>query len=130
MQLNELKQIIRASVKQILSEKKNVLKVGEKPDPLHHLSGSKKFSSKKSKNTSKEKNNTENCDTCNDDVEDDVKVFHEKSDDEKHEKLEDFEFDSAGEDNEEESAKPHTPKKPEKEKLQKESRYRLTKLLY
>jgi len=127
MQLNELKQIIRASVKQILSEKKNVLKVGEKPDPLHHLSGSKKFSSKKSKNTSKEKNNTENCDTYNDDVEDDVKVFHEKSDDDKHEKLEDFEFDLKNDDDEESKS---SPKKSKKEKLQKENRYRLTNLLY
>jgi len=127
MQLNELKQIIRAGVKQILSEKKNILKIGEKPDPLHHLSGSKKFGGvKKPKKAGKEKSNVENCDTCDDDLEDDVKVFHEKSDEDKHEKLEDFEFDV--EDNDEEPKS--TPKKSKKEKLQKENKYRLTNLLY
>jgi hypothetical protein len=128
MQLSELKQIIRAGVKQMLSEKKNILKIGEKPDPLHHLSSSKKFGGvKKSKNADKEKSNAENCDTCDDDLEDDVKVFHEKSDDDKHEKLEDFEFDLEDDDDEESKS---SPKKSKKEKLQKENRYRLTKLLY
>lgn len=108
MQLNELKQIIRASVKQILSEKKNVLKLGDKPDPLHHLNQSKKItSSKKSNNITmsnekgvkKSSSKKSDCGCgcngtdCDDEKDKKSKVFHEKSDEHQHESLDDFDWD-------------------------------------
>ena len=98
---SQLRKIISECVKQILNEKKNILKIGEKPDPLHHLQGSKKVKT----TTSKEKNNKKKDDCgcgcngkkdCDDDkkkVQKQSKVFHEKSDEFQHESLDDFDFD-------------------------------------
>ena len=98
----QLRKIISECVQQILSEKKNILKVGEKPDPLYHLQGSKKVKTA----VSKEKRNKKKSDDCgcgcngktdcNDDKEKtqkQSKVFHEKSDEFQHESLDDFDFD-------------------------------------
>ena len=123
MLLSQLKQIIREGVQEMLSEKKkNILKVGEKPDPLHHLQGSKKISGgKKSKKIEKketviDKEEHDDCKTCEDDVDDKVKVFHEKNDEDQHEALDDFEFQSQ--------------KKLEKKSIKNESRYRLSRILF
>ena len=125
MLLSQLKQIIREGVQEILSEKKkNILKVGEKPDPLHHLQGSKKISGgKKSKKIEKKvetaidkEEQDDDCETCEDDVDDKVKVFHEKNDEDQHEALDDFEF--------------QPQKKSEKKSIKNESRYRLSRILF
>jgi len=104
----ELKQIIRAGVKQILNEKKNILKLGDKPDPLYHLNNSKKLGSKKSndainsnekvkKSSSSVKKNDCGCGCngtdCDDEKDKKSKVFHEKSDEYQHESLDDFDWD-------------------------------------
>lgn len=99
----QLQKIISECVKQILSEKKNILKIGEKPDPLHHLQGSKKVKTATSKDV-KEKNSKKKDDCgcgcngkadCNDKekIQNQSKVFHEKSDEFQHEALDDFDFD-------------------------------------
>ena len=94
---SQLRKIISECVKQILNEKKNILKIGEKPDPLHHLQGSKKIKTTISKNNDKKK--MQNTDDCCEPEEKKVqkkhkksKVFHEKSDEFQHETLEDFNF--------------------------------------
>lgn len=124
MLLSQLKQIIREGVQEILSEKKkNILKVGEKPDPLHHLQGSKKVSGigKKSKKLEKKetdvgKEERDDCETCEDEVTDKVKVFHEKNDEGQHEAMDDFEF--------------QPQKKSEKKSVKNEGRYRLSSILF
>ena len=119
----QLRKIISECVQQILSEKKNILKVGEKPDPLHHLQGSKKINGdgKKSKKIEKKEAVTDekehdDCETCEDDVDDKVKVFHEKNDEDQHEALDDFEF--------------QPQKKSEKKSIKNESKYRLSRILF
>jgi hypothetical protein len=121
----QLRKIISECVQKILSEKKkNILKVGEKPDPLHHLQGSKKISGgKKSKKIEKKgetaidkEEQDDDCETCEDDVDDKVKVFHEKNDEDQHEALDDFEF--------------QPQKKSEKKSIKNESRYRLSRILF
>lgn len=100
MNLNQLKYLIRESVVGLLNEKakkKNVLKISEKPDPLHHLQGSKKLggSNKGKKKEIKATTSVsdEACEVeCHDDVDDYVKVFHEKSDTDQHEAEDDFKF--------------------------------------
>ena len=118
----QLRKIISECVQQILNEKKNILKVGEKPDPLHHLQGSKKISGgKKSKKIEKkettvDKEKHDDCETCEDDVDDKVKVFHEKNEEDQHEALDDFEF--------------QPKKKSEKKSVKNEARYRLSRILF
>ena len=125
MLLSQLKQIIREGVQEILSEKKkNILKVGEKPDPLHHLQGSKKINGGKKSKKIEKKGETaidkeeqgDDCETCEDDVYDKVKVFHEKNDEGQHEAMDDFEF--------------QPQKKSEKKSVKNEARYRLSSILF
>jgi len=105
MNLNQLKYLIRESVIGVLSEKKNILKIGEKPDPLNHLTQSKKFTVKKSKVTGDDKKSAKttskksdcgcgcNGTDCDDEKDKKSKVFHEKSDEYQHESLDDFDWD-------------------------------------
>jgi len=102
MNLNQLKYLIREGVAELLNEKakKKLTFVSDKPDPLHHLQGSKKLggSNKNKKKDDDEKlkkdfDDDVDCEECDeDDISDAVKVFHEKSDDDQHESLKDFKF--------------------------------------